>query len=81
MGAFLNAALFNRYARSIREDMTPDVGSGSGSALNPAILIVAGSATVVATVVSAMSISLHLKNYRKPMLQRCVCPSPFYLRV
>ncbi|KAI0055706.1 DUF300-domain-containing protein [Artomyces pyxidatus] len=51
----------------------PDApGRGSGSALNPAILIVAGTATVVATFISAMSIYLHLKNYRKPMLQRMV---------
>jgi hypothetical protein len=45
-------------------------GTGSGSALDPAILCVAVVATIVATVVSATSISLHLKNYRKPMLQR-----------
>ncbi|KAA1477820.1 DUF300-domain-containing protein [Dentipellis sp. KUC8613] len=51
----------------------PDAGSGgAGSALHPAILIVAGIATLVATLVSAMSIYLHLKNYRKPMLQRMV---------
>ncbi|KAI0266441.1 organic solute transporter Ostalpha-domain-containing protein [Gloeopeniophorella convolvens] len=47
-------------------------GSGSGSALSPALLWVAGFATVVATLVSAMSILMHLRNYRKPMLQRMV---------
>ncbi|ETW75519.1 hypothetical protein HETIRDRAFT_330725 [Heterobasidion irregulare TC 32-1] len=47
-----------------------DVGGGSGSALSPTLLIVSGLATVVATLVSAISIYLHLKNYRKPILQR-----------
>ncbi|EIN05458.1 DUF300-domain-containing protein [Punctularia strigosozonata HHB-11173 SS5] len=47
-------------------------GPGSGSALNPAILTLAGIATLVATVVSAISIFLHIKNYRKPILQRMV---------
>jgi hypothetical protein len=45
-------------------------GTGSGSALDPAILRVAVVATFVATLVSSTSIFLHLKNYRKPMLQR-----------
>jgi hypothetical protein len=45
-------------------------GTGSGSALDPAILRVAAVATVTATIVSAGSIFMHLKNYRKPMLQR-----------
>ncbi|KAI0309821.1 organic solute transporter Ostalpha-domain-containing protein [Amylostereum chailletii] len=52
--------------------MEAGTGSGSGSALNPALLIVAGCATFVATIVSAMSIYLHIKNYRKPGLQRMV---------
>ncbi|KAI9438487.1 DUF300 domain-containing protein [Lactarius indigo] len=47
-------------------------GRGSGSALHPAILWVAATSTAVATLVSAISISMHLKNYRKPMLQRMV---------
>lgn len=50
----------------------PDHGPGAGSALNPILLAFAGVSTFVATVVSAMSIYLHLKNYRKPYLQRCV---------
>jgi hypothetical protein len=45
-------------------------GTGSGSALDPAILRVAVVATLVATLVSATSIFMHLKNYRKPKLQR-----------
>ena len=47
-------------------------GPGAGSALNPILLTFAGLSTLVATVVSAMSIYLHLKNYRKPLLQRYV---------
>jgi hypothetical protein len=47
-------------------------GRGSGSALHPAILLVAATSTAVATVVSATSIFMHLKNYRKPTLQRLV---------
>ena len=47
-----------------------DHGPGAGSALNPILLTFAGISTLVATVVSAMSIYLHLKNYRKPHLQR-----------
>lgn len=47
-------------------------GTGSGSALDPAILRVAVVATLVATLVSAASIFMHLKNYRKPKLQRMV---------
>ncbi|KAI0828512.1 hypothetical protein BC628DRAFT_1363008 [Trametes gibbosa] len=48
----------------------PKLGHGSGSALPLPILLVAGLCTVVATFVSVMSITLHLKNYRKPHLQR-----------
>jgi len=47
-----------------------DNGTGSGSALDPTILRVAAAATIVATLVSATSIFMHLKNYRKPILQR-----------
>ena len=57
-------------AHVLDETLGVDSGRGSGSALNPAILVVAGFATIVATFVSAMSIFLHLKNYRKPLLQR-----------
>ena len=49
-----------------------DHGPGAGSALNPILLTFAGLSTLVATVASAMSIFLHLKNYRKPHLQRYV---------
>jgi len=53
-------------------DSTPDRGSGSGSALNPAILITAGISALVATVLATFSIWLQLKNYRRPILQRYV---------
>ena len=52
--------------------LLPGLGSGSGSALPLPVLILAGIATVVATIVSATSIFLQLKNYRKPTLQRYV---------
>ena len=48
------------------------LGGGSGSALPFPVLLVAGICTLIATFVSAMSILLHLKNYRKPHLQRYV---------
>lgn len=51
---------------------TYDVGSGSGSRLPIAVLIIAGVSTFVAMSVSALSIILQLKNYRKPILQRYV---------
>ena len=51
------------------------LGSGSGSSLPLPLLLTAGLCTVVATFVSAMSIVMHLKNYRKPHLQRCACPA------
>lgn len=50
----------------------PGLGSGSGSSLPLPVLITSGVATLVASVVSALSIYLHLKNYRKPILQRMV---------
>ncbi|PIL27092.1 transporter [Ganoderma sinense ZZ0214-1] len=50
----------------------PELGHGSGSSLPLPVLLVAGTCTAVATVVSAMSILMHLKNYRKPHLQRQV---------
>ena len=47
-------------------------GSGTVSRLPTAVLAVSGVCTVVAVLVSMMSIHLHLRNYRKPALQRCV---------
>ena len=55
--------------------VAPELGHGSGSSLPLPVLLVAGTCTAVATVVSAMSILMHLKNYRKPHLQRYVRPS------
>lgn len=51
--------------------MSP-LGDGAGTALNPTLLACAGIATAVATLVSFCSIYFHLKNYRKPLLQRMV---------
>ena len=51
--------------------MSP-LGSGAGSALNPVLLSCAGVATLAATLISFGSIYLHLKNYRKNVLQRSV---------
>ncbi|KAG6371229.1 organic solute transporter Ostalpha-domain-containing protein [Boletus reticuloceps] len=48
------------------------LGHGSGSSLPLPVLELAGISTVVAVVVSGISISLHLRNYRKPLLQRMV---------
>ena len=52
--------------------MSPELGSGAGSSLPLVVLVLAGVSSLVAVLVSAMSIYLHLKNYRKPVLQRCV---------
>ncbi|KAI0777429.1 organic solute transporter Ostalpha-domain-containing protein [Trametes elegans] len=52
--------------------LIPHMGHGSGSALPVPLLLVAGLCTLIATIVSAMSITMHLKNYRKPHLQRQV---------
>ncbi|KIL58551.1 hypothetical protein M378DRAFT_170449 [Amanita muscaria Koide BX008] len=49
-----------------------DSGSGSGSALPTPVLVSAGVCTLVAVLLSAVSIYLQLKNYRKPLLQRMV---------
>ncbi|CAE6488576.1 unnamed protein product [Rhizoctonia solani] len=46
--------------------------AGSGSGLSSTVLVSAGLATAVATVTSILSICAHLKNYRKPALQRMV---------
>ncbi|KAF8151839.1 organic solute transporter Ostalpha-domain-containing protein [Mycena galopus ATCC 62051] len=45
---------------------------GAGSSLPTPVLVVAGLSTLVAVVVSGMSIHLQLRNYRKPALQRMV---------
>ncbi|KXN91587.1 hypothetical protein AN958_00380 [Leucoagaricus sp. SymC.cos] len=49
-----------------------NVGSGSGSRLPTPVLLFAGISTLIAVLVSTMSIILQLKNYRKPVLQRMV---------
>ncbi|EPE06115.1 hypothetical protein F503_02944 [Ophiostoma piceae UAMH 11346] len=45
---------------------------GTGKKLTEATTIVAGTASLVATLMSIVSIWLQLKNYRKPLLQRYV---------
>ncbi|KAF7377286.1 DUF300-domain-containing protein [Mycena sanguinolenta] len=45
---------------------------GAGSSLPTAVLTFAGISTLVAVIVSGMSIHLQLRNYRKPALQRMV---------
>jgi hypothetical protein len=45
---------------------------GAGSRLPTAVLTIAGLATLVAVIVSGMSIHLQFRNYRKPALQRYV---------
>jgi hypothetical protein len=57
-------------SRSTMYSAHDNIGSGSGSALHPAVLSVAVFATAISSFVSATSIFMHLKNYRKPMLQR-----------
>ncbi|KAK2467656.1 hypothetical protein APHAL10511_000511 [Amanita phalloides] len=47
-------------------------GSGSGSSLPTPVLVLSGVCTLVAVLVSAVSIYLQLKSYRKPLLQRMV---------
>ncbi|KAG9220153.1 hypothetical protein CCMSSC00406_0007152 [Pleurotus cornucopiae] len=49
-----------------------EVGSGSGSRLPTAVLTLAGVSSLLAVLISGMSIYLQLKNYRKPGLQRMV---------
>jgi hypothetical protein len=46
--------------------------SGAGSRLPTSLLVVAGMSALVAVLVSTVSILLHLRNYRKPALQRWV---------
>ncbi|KIJ62327.1 hypothetical protein HYDPIDRAFT_176629 [Hydnomerulius pinastri MD-312] len=52
----------------------PDIklGRGAGSSLPLPVLLLAGISTLVAVVVSGLSIWLQLRNYRKPFLQRMV---------
>ncbi|KNZ80394.1 Transmembrane protein 184 like protein [Termitomyces sp. J132] len=52
--------------------MSTILGSGAGSRLPTPVLVLSGVSTLVAVVVSATSIYLHLKNYRKSILQRMV---------
>ncbi|ELU37602.1 DUF300 domain-containing protein [Rhizoctonia solani AG-1 IA] len=59
-----------RQQRSMGDFTTVEAGSGSG--LSSTVLVSAGLATAVATVTSVLSICSHLKNYRKPALQRMV---------
>ncbi|PWW75104.1 DUF300-domain-containing protein [Tuber magnatum] len=49
-----------------------DPGGSGTSKLSRAAIIVAGVASLVATLLSCFSIWLQLKNYRKPLLQRYV---------
>lgn len=48
----------------------PEYGGGAGSQLPGTVLWLSGASTVVAVLVSAGSIWMQLKNYRKPLLQR-----------
>ncbi|KAF9238246.1 DUF300-domain-containing protein [Melanogaster broomeanus] len=48
------------------------LGHGYGSSLPLPVLVLAGICTLVAVVVSGISIWLQLRNYRKPFLQRMV---------
>lgn len=50
--------------------LSANMVGGSGNRLPIAVLSVAGVSTFVAVLVSATSIYLQLKNYRKPALQR-----------
>ncbi|KAL5336426.1 organic solute transporter Ostalpha-domain-containing protein [Aspergillus crustosus] len=52
--------------------ITVSSSGGTGSSLARAAVIVAGVSSLVATLLSFMSIWLQTKNYRKPLLQRYV---------
>ncbi|KAJ7301772.1 DUF300 domain-containing protein [Mycena albidolilacea] len=52
--------------------LTAQPTGGAGSSLPTPVLLVSGLATLVAVVVSGMSVHLQLRNYRKPALQRMV---------
>lgn len=58
--------------RDAAEDANSDHGGGAGSALNPAVLISAGVATIVATVVSVVGILFQLKVSK-------ACQPPYHL--
>lgn len=60
--------------------MSPELGSGAGSSLPLVVLVLSGVSTLVAVLVSAMSIYLQLKNYRKPVLQRFASERTFDAR-
>lgn len=49
-----------------------DVSGGTGQQLTRATIIVAGVASLMATLLSLVSVWFQLKNYRKPLLQRYV---------
>lgn len=63
-------------ATAQRSHPTPPVavpdGSGTGRSLPPYLLIIASLCSLFATLLSLTSIYSHLKNYRKPHLQRFV---------
>ncbi|KAJ7073888.1 DUF300 domain-containing protein [Mycena amicta] len=52
--------------------MVVSLAEGAGSRLPTPVLTVAGICTLVAVIASGMSIHFHLRNYRKPALQRMV---------
>ncbi|KAJ7220816.1 DUF300 domain-containing protein [Mycena pura] len=55
-----------------RGDTAGSLAEGSGSRLPTAVLVVAGICTLIAVVVSGLSIHFQFRNYRKPALQRMV---------
>lgn len=65
--ASIYISIFSRRKRLV---MPASYGSGAGSSLPAPVLIVAAVSTAIAVVISTTSIYLHLKNYRKPKLQR-----------
>ncbi|KAF7295641.1 hypothetical protein MIND_01104300 [Mycena indigotica] len=52
--------------------MVVTLAEGAGNRLPTVVLTVAGICTLVAVIASGMSIHFHLRNYRKPALQRMV---------
>ncbi|KAA8573943.1 hypothetical protein EYC84_005486 [Monilinia fructicola] len=51
---------------------TSDLSGGTGEKLTNATIVVAGSAALLASLLSIVSVWLQTKNYRKPLLQRYV---------
>ncbi|CAD6447056.1 293d8bda-7e1b-474d-966f-bb659da967ee [Sclerotinia trifoliorum] len=49
-----------------------DLSGGTGEKLTNATIVVAGSAALLASILSIVSVWLQTKNYRKPLLQRYV---------